>query len=146
MTDADLIMMIEDDDGHARLIEKHFRRSGLANPIQRFADGTTALDRLFERPATDRSDRPSLILLDLNLPDVSGIDVLKRIKDDPSARLIPVIVLTTTDDKIEIQRCYDFGCNVYVTKPLADQGFADVIRHVGQLIAVMRVPDPAVHS
>ncbi len=146
MTETDLIMMIEDDDGHARLIEKSFRRSGLANPIQRFADGTTALRHLFENRTADRGNRPSVILLDLNLPDVSGIDVLKRIKDDPSARLIPVIVLTTTDDKIEVQRCYDVGCNVYVTKPLADQGFADVIRHLGQLIALMRVPDPTLRS
>ena len=145
MTEADAIVMIEDDDGHARLIEKNIRRSGLMNPIQRFADGISALEALFLHAAGDGT-RPSLILLDLNLPDISGIDILKRLKGDPVVRLTPVIVLTTTDDQIEIQRCYDLGCNVYVVKPLAHQSFANVIRQVSQLMSVMQVPEPMIVS
>lgn len=142
MNAADTIMMIEDDDGHARLIERNIRRSGLPNPIQRFTNGLSALDHLFA-PQTQRDRTPCFILLDLNLPDISGIDVLKRIKGDPSVRLTPVIVLTTTDDQLEVQRCYDLGCNIYVTKPLADQSFADLIRQVGTIMALMQVPDHA---
>ena len=96
---------------------------------------------LFER-SSGEGLKPSLILLDLNLPDISGIDVLKRIKGDPAVRLTPVIILTTTDDTLEVQRCYDLGCNVYFVKPLADQSFATVIHQVGQLMAVMQLPQP----
>jgi CheY-like chemotaxis protein len=143
MTEAESIMMIEDDDGHARLIEKHIRRSGLNSPIRRFADGTSALDHLFQRSKVPGEAKPALILLDLNLPDISGIDILTRIKGDPTIRLTPVIVLTTTDDRLEIRRCYDLGCNVYVTKPVGDQGFAQVIQQVGQLMSIMQTPEPS---
>lgn len=145
MTEADSIMMIEDDDGHARLIEKNIRRSGLRNPIYRFADGTSARGHLFEPRGRDGPQQPSLILLDLNLPDMSGTELLQQIKSHPSMRLTPVIVLTTTDDKLEIQRCYDLGCNVYVTKPLADQSFATIIRQLSELFSVMQVPDTPPH-
>ena len=113
------ILMIEDDLGHARLIEKNIRRAGVTDEIVHVADGTTALAHLFGDPAgsAEGRDHPTLILLDLNLPDMSGIDVLRRVKEDAALRRVPVIMLTTTDDKLEIQRCYDLGCNVYITKP-----------------------------
>lgn len=143
MTETDLIMMIEDDEGHARLIEKNIRRSGMVNPIDRCPDGTTALASLFgDGERGPAHARPALILLDLNLPDMTGADILKRIKENPSVRHIPVIVLTTTDDKLEIQRCYDLGCNAYLTKPLVDQRFANAIRQLGQFLSVMQVPEP----
>lgn len=143
MTETDLIMMIEDDEGHARLIEKNIRRSGMVNPIDRCPDGTTALASLFgDGERGPAHARPALILLDLNLPDMTGADILKRIKENPSVRHIPVIVLTTTDDKLEIQRCYDLGCNAYLTKPLVDQRFANAIRQLGHFLSVMQVPEP----
>ena len=139
MTEANAIMMIEDDEGHARLIEKNIRRSGLTNPIARFADGTSALSHLFG--GDPEAPQPSLILLDLNLPDMTGTDILKRIKADPAARATPVFVLTTTDDKLEIQRCYELGCNAYVTKPSANQSFATAIQQLGRFFSVMQLPD-----
>lgn len=137
------ILLIEDDPGHARLIEKNVRRAGVANEILHFADGTTALEHLFGAPAAARpaGERPILVLLDLNLPDMSGTDILARIKADETLRRTPVIVLTTTDDRTEIQRCYDLGCNVYITKPVDYDNFAGAIRQLGLFLSVMQVPE-----
>ncbi len=139
------IVMIEDDIGHARLIEKNIRRAGVSNDIVHFTDGTSALDYLFQAGEGDGVERccPMLILLDLNLPDMSGVDVLKRVKEDAVFKRVPVIMLTTTDDKLEIQRCYDLGCNVYITKPVIYQNFAEAVRQLGLFLSVMQVPDAA---
>ena len=133
------IVMIEDDEGHARLIEKNIRRAGVCNEIRHFSDGTSALDHLFS--ASDPDPGPVLVLLDLNLPDMSGTDILARLKADESRRLTPVVVLTTTDDQREVQRCYDLGCNVYITKPVEYETFAQAIRQLGLFLSVMQVPE-----
>jgi len=136
------IIMIEDDEGHARLIEKNIRRAGISNDIHHFTDGTSALDYLYEAPDGPAHNGPALILLDLNLPDMSGTDILGRIKADGNPlKRTPVVVLTTTDDKVEIQRCYDLGCNVYITKPVNYESFADAIRQLGLFLSVIQVPD-----
>ena len=135
------IVMIEDDEGHARLIEKNIRRAGILNGIRHFLDGTSALDYLYNDPAGPALNGPALILLDLNLPDMSGTDILARIKRDGALRRTPVVVLTTTDDKVEIQRCYDLGCNVYITKPVNYESFAAAIRQLGLFLSVIQVPD-----
>ena len=83
------IVMIEDDEGHARLIEKNIRRAGIYNPIRHFTDGTTALEYLYNDPSGPRHNGPSLILLDLNLPDMSGIDILAKVKSDEKLKLAP---------------------------------------------------------
>jgi CheY-like chemotaxis protein len=81
-----------------------------------------------------------LILLDLNLPDMTGVDILGRIKNNDHLKRIPVVVLTTTDDANEIQRCYDLGCNVYITKPVDYENFANAIRQLGLFFSVIQVP------
>jgi CheY-like chemotaxis protein len=135
------IVMIEDDEGHARLIEKNIRRAGISNIIRHFADGTSALDYLYKHHDQPTLHGPALILLDLNLPDMSGTDILAKIKSGALKRT-PVVVLTTTDDKVEIQRCYDLGCNVYITKPVNYESFAGAIRQLGLFLSVIQVPDP----
>lgn len=135
------IVLIEDDEGHARLIEKNFRRSGVSNPLRRFVDGTSALSYLLRDEPGAAVDETAVIVLDLNLPDMSGVEILKQIKSHETVRRTPVIVLTTTDDKLEIQRCYESGCNIYLTKPLVDQSFATVIRHLGQFLTMVQVPE-----
>jgi CheY-like chemotaxis protein len=135
------ILMIEDDEGHARLIEKNIRRAGISNSIHHFRDGTSALDFLSNHPEGPTHNGPALVLLDLNLPDMSGTDILARIKADQRLKRTPVVVLTTTDDKVEVQRCYDLGCNVYITKPVNYENFADAIRQLGLFLSVMQVPD-----
>ena len=137
------IVMIEDDEGHARLIERNIRRAGINNEIIPFASGGPALTYLFEQRAhaTVSGEAAFLVLLDLNLPDMSGIDILRQVKENERTRRIPVVVLTTTDDKAEIQRCYDLGCNVYITKPVNYESFADAIRQLGLFLAVIQVPE-----
>lgn len=142
LTQAVTILMIEDDDGHARLIEKNIRRAGVSNEIVHLRDGTAAVDFLFGTDGERRAEHgPFMILLDLNLPDMSGVDILKRVKADERFRRAPVIVLTTTDDKAEIERCYDLGCNVYITKPLIYQSFAEAIRQLGLFLSVIQIPE-----
>jgi len=136
------IVMIEDDEGHARLIEKNIRRAGILNDIKHFTDGSSALDYLFNDQAGPALNGPALILLDLNLPDMSGTDILAKVKaEDSAVKRTPVVVLTTTDDKVEIQRCYDLGCNVYITKPVNYENFAQAIRQLGLFLSVIQVPD-----
>jgi DNA-binding response OmpR family regulator len=136
------IVMIEDDEGHARLIERNIRRAGVNNEIVPFTNGTDALAYLLGNDGSGRAsaERHLLILLDLNLPDMSGIDILAKIKGNQHTKRMPVIVLTTTDDQREIQRCYDLGANVYITKPVNYDGFANAIRNLGLFFSVMQVP------
>lgn len=137
------IVMIEDDQGHALLIEKNIRRAGVSNDIVPFTNGTDALHYLLgdDGSGTVSSGRHQLILLDLNLPDMTGIDILQKLKANPHTRRSPVVVLTTTDDSREIQRCYDLGANVYITKPVHYEAFANAIRQLGLFFAVMQVPE-----
>jgi CheY-like chemotaxis protein len=137
--------MIEDDEGHARLIERNIRRSGVNNEIVPFASGTAALQYLFGSDGSGRGHKGEalLILLDLNLPDMGGIEILQRVKQDQHLKCTPVVVLTTTDDSQEIKRCYELGCNVYITKPVNYESFANAIRQLGLFFSVIQVP-PAV--
>lgn len=137
------IVMVEDDEGHARLIEKNIRRAGVANEIVPFANGTDALAYLFGADGTGsiNKGRQLLVLLDLNLPDMTGIDILEKVKANEHTRRSPVVVLTTTDDQSEIQRCYDLGANVYITKPVDYDGFANAIKQLGLFFSVMQIPE-----
>ena len=139
------IIMIEDDSGHARLIERNIRRSGVNNPILPFTNGTAATRYLFgsDGSGLDRKGEALLILLDLNLPDASGIDVLRRVKENKYLKSTPVVVLTTTDDTQEIKRCYELGCNFYITKPVNYDSFANAIRQLGLFFSVVQVPPAA---
>lgn len=145
MTDARpvTIIMIEDDEGHARLIEKNIRRAGVANQIVPFTNGTEALAYLLGPDGSGmvNKGRQLLVLLDLNLPDMTGIDILEKVKGNEHTRRSPVVVLTTTDDQREIQRCYDLGANVYITKPVDYEGFANAIKQLGLFFSVMQIPE-----
>jgi len=136
------IVMIEDDEGHARLIERNIRRSGVNNEIMPFTNGTDAVSYLFgaDGTANQHKGQALLILLDLNLPDMTGIDILKRVQDNATLKSAPVVVLTTTDDAQEIKRCYELGCNVYITKPVNYENFANAIRQLGLFFSVIQVP------
>jgi CheY-like chemotaxis protein len=139
------IIMIEDDEGHARLIERNIRRSGVNNEILAFRNGTAAVNYLFgsDGSGRDHNGQALLILLDLNLPDMTGIDILRRVKDSDYLKWAPVVVLTTTDDSQEIRRCYELGCNVYITKPVNYESFANAIRQLGLFFSVIQVPSSA---
>ena len=139
------IVMIEDDEGHARLIERNIRRSGINNEIVAFTNGTAALNYLLrcDSRGAERKGEGLLILLDLNLPDMTGLDILRQVKETPHLKCVPVVVLTTTDDTQEIKRCYELGCNVYIIKPVNYENFAHAIRQLGLFFSVIQVPAAA---
>ena len=126
------------------MTEKNIRRAGVTNPIMPFTNGTEALRHLFGSDGSGiaNKNKPLLVLLDLNLPDMTGVDILKKIKTNEHLKRVPVVVLTTTDDAVEIQRCYDLGCNVYITKPVNYDSFANAIRQLGLFFSVIQVPSP----
>ena len=136
------ILLVEDDPGHARLIEKNLRRGGVSNEIVTFDNGQKAVDFLFKKGDYAGADHasPLLILLDLNMPVLDGYKVLKMIKASDDTRHIPVVVLTTTDNPQEIARCYGAGCNVYVTKPVDYDQFSEAIRKLGLFLSIVTIP------
>lgn len=146
MTTPVTIIMIEDDDGHARLIERNIRRSGVNNEIIPFRNGTDALSYLLgnDHGGLAHKGQPLLILLDLNLPDMTGTEILRQLKESRNFKSTPVVVLTTTDDAQEIKRCYELGCSVYITKPVNYESFAHAIRQLGLFFSVIQVPPAAI--
>ena len=136
------ILLVEDDPGHARLIEKNLRRSNITNDIVRFESGHNALDYLFKTGKYERNSHasPVLVLLDLNLPGMDGYQILQQMKQDERTKRVPVVILTTTDDAREVDKCYDLGCNVYITKPVDYAQFSQAIRKIGLFLSVVTVP------
>jgi CheY-like chemotaxis protein len=137
------ILLVEDDLGHARLIEKNLRRANIMNEIVTVGDGESALHYLLTQTGRNggHSPVPLLVLLDLNLPVMDGYQVLRQMKAGQTTQRIPVIILTTTDDPREVARCYDLGCNVYVTKPVDYEHFSKAIRQLGLFLAVVTLPN-----
>jgi CheY-like chemotaxis protein len=137
------LLLVEDDPGHALLIEKNLRRAGITNEILKLDTGQKAVDFLLRSGAYQGDDHatPMLILLDLNLPELDGYQVLKIIKNDARTKQVPVVVLTTTDNPAEIARCYELGCNVYITKPVEYEKFSDAIRKLGLFLSIVSLPD-----
>ena len=138
------IVLAEDDDGHATLIQRNLERAGLLNAVVRLRDGQAALDYLRGGGGcAGRAPGTCLLLLDINMPKVDGVEVLRQLRADPATSSLPIIMLTTTDDPREIARCYQLGCNVYITKPVESGAFIEAIRRLGLFLQVVKVPRPA---
>ncbi len=134
------VVLIEDDDGHASLIRRNLQRVGVMNPITHLKTGTEAVQYFFpDTPGARTYDR-TVVVLDLNLPDIDGFEILRRLKEDEITRKMPVIVLTTTDNPNDIDRCYALGCNVFMTKPVGYDDFSEAIRKLGLWLTIVRVP------
>ena len=131
-----VIVLAEDDPGHARLIEKNLR-GVITNKLVRFSNGQEALEYLRRE---EQVNRQHLLLLDLNMPVIDGYQMLQQLKEDPRTVLIPVIVLTTSDDPREIHRCYELGCNAYIVKSADYEQFTEAMRRLGLFLSIARMP------
>jgi CheY-like chemotaxis protein len=136
------ILIVDDDEGHAILIRENLEQAGLNNPIRHFRDGQAVLDFFFapDGKVVRGAETTYLVLLDIRMPKVDGIEVLRRLKADPELRKLPVIMLTTTDDTREVDRCHSLGCNVYIQKPVDYDKFAEAIRRLGLFVTLLVVP------
>lgn len=136
------ILLVEDEEAHARLIERNLKRAGVRNPLLWVDGGQKALDLLYGADGTGNPDRPDpiLLLLDLNMPGVNGYQVLKTLKTHDDLHKIPVIILTTTDDQREIDHAYDMGANAYITKPVELNDFIKTIGELGLFLQIVHSP------
>jgi len=139
-----VILLAEDDDGHAELIISSLRDAGVLNEVVRFTNGEKVLNFFFgnDSSAAARTENPYLLLLDIRMPRCDGITVLKQLKKDERLRKIPIVVLTSTDDPAEIERCYALGCSAYVTKPLRFGDFAERLRKLGMFLSIVELSKP----
>ncbi len=137
-----ILLLAEDDDGHATLVSRNLKRYGIHNEIVHVRDGQEALDYIYRQGAyaARKANGPMLLLLDINMPRVDGVEVLRRLKTDERLANIPVIMLTTTDDPREIQHCYELGCSIYITKPVEYDQFIEAIRRLGLFLSIVKVP------
>jgi CheY-like chemotaxis protein len=137
-----IILIAEDDEGHATLIQKNLKRAGILNEIMWFRDGQSVLDFLFQEGTGPKreSGKAYMLLLDIRMPRMDGIEVLTKVKQDPELRKMPVIMITTTDDPREVEKCHEIGCSNYVTKPIDYAKFVDAIRQLGLFLLVVEVP------
>jgi CheY-like chemotaxis protein len=124
------ILVVDDDDGHCELVRRNLNRGGIDLPIVAVTNGRMALDFVFCRgPFVDRSPQAGLlVLLDINMPGIDGIEVLRQIKSDPKTRGIPVLMLTSAQNPREVKRCYAYGCNSYITKSVDATAFIEAVQ------------------
>ena len=137
-----IILVAEDDEGHAGLIRKNLARAGIANQLLHFKDGQAIVDFLFKQGEGLQRQLgvPYVLLLDIRMPKLDGTEVLKLIKADEELRKMPVIMITTTDDPREVEKCHAIGCSNYITKPVDYDAFVNAIRQLGLFLAVVQVP------
>lgn len=131
------ILIAEDDPGHALLIKKNLKKY-IANNMMQFGDGKALIDFLYN--GNHGENASYILLLDIDMPEMDGIEVLKRLKTNEKLKKIPVIMLTTTDDPKEVERCYSLGCNVYITKPIDYDKFVEAIERLGLFTMIIEVP------
>ena len=140
-----LLLLVEDNADDEELTLMAFEQGGISNPVVVARDGVEALDYLFATGSyRDRSpeDLPALILLDLQLPRISGLEVLQRIRSNSNTQLIPVVILTTSNEQRDLVESYSLGCNSYIQKPVNYDQFLKVIQQLGMYWLVINSPPP----
>ena len=136
-----IILIAEDDDGHAELIREGLVESGVCNKIKRFSNGEDVwhfISCTGDKEVRDKT-KNYLLLLDINMPKMDGMEVLKRIKSDKELKEIPVMMLTTTDDPREVEGCYQLGCNLYITKPIDFTKLTETLKRLGLFIQIVKI-------
>jgi CheY-like chemotaxis protein len=139
------ILLAEDDDGHALLVERNLKRAGFVNSVMRARDGQEALDLIRKNNGVTPAGAQFLLLLDINMPRIDGVEVLRQLKADPRTARTPVIMLTTTDDPREVERCYRLGCSVYITKPVRYEDFVEALKRLGMFLEIVKLPSGPTH-
>jgi CheY-like chemotaxis protein len=135
------ILLAEDDEGHAELIRLNLLGARIIKQIVHVPDGQEALDYIHrEGRFVDRAQEPLIALVDIKMPRLDGLEALRQLKADPRTRMIPVIMLTTTDDPREVEHCYQLGCNIYITKPVEYELFCTALHELGLVLQFVAVP------
>lgn len=139
------ILLVEDDPQDVELTVNALGEYNLANEIEVVRDGAEALDYIYRRGifASRSNDNPVVILLDLKLPKVSGVQVLSQIKSDQYLRYIPVVVLTSSRESRDLEECYKLGVNAYVVKPVRFSEFIEAVKGIGMFWALINEPPPS---
>lgn len=137
-----IILIAEDDIGHATLVQKNLKRAGVTNDVIHCKDGEEVLDFLLKRGDGPhyKSGTSYLLLLDILMPKVNGVEVLRQLKSNEELKKMPVIMLTTTDDPREIENCYNLGCSNYIAKPIDYDNFVEAIQKLGLFLKVVEMP------
>jgi two-component system response regulator len=129
------VLLVEDNVNDAEMTIRELKRNNMANNLFHVKDGEEALEFIFGEGRyinlRDLFYRPKVILLDIQMPKVNGIEVLQKVKSDPRTQATPVVILTSSKEDPDIQRCYDLGANSYLVKPVNFEGFAAAIRNLG---------------
>lgn len=144
-----VILVVEDNPDDVALTLRSLRGSGILNRVVVANDGAEALDYLFgtgKYAERDITSMPAIVLLDLKLPKVDGIEVLQRIRADRRTELLPVVILTSSDDEQDLIASYASGCNSYVRKPVEFSQFADAVRQLGLYWMLLNEPPPETRS
>lgn len=136
------VVLVEDDEGHATLVRRNLKRAGVEEDPVHLRDGQEVLDYVYRRtPWTERSPQSTVaMILDLNMPRLGGLEVLRRIKGDEQVSRIPVFVLTTTDNPVEIDRCYTLGASACLVKPVDYGAFGEMIHRLAEFLIAARLP------
>ena len=138
------ILLIEDNIQDAELTMRELRKNNMANHLVHLKNGKEALDFIFLE--SNLTNPPKVVLLDIQMPKVNGIEVLQRIKEDPRTRSLPVVMLTSSKESPDIQRCYDLGANSYIVKPVNFEGFANAIKSLGFYWLLLNHPPEKINS
>ena len=143
MSTEPVIILAEDDAGHAGLIMNSLKRTGMTYDILHFEDGKETLNFLFRRgEGPHREDGVSyILLLDIRMPEVDGIEVMRQVRQDKELSKIPTIMVTTTEDPVEMNKCWQLGCNNYFVKPVGFEQFFQAMAQLGQYIHEVIIPE-----
>ena len=134
------VVLAEDDDGHATLIRRNLERTSLKAEIVRLRGGEETLEYLRREIGGKGPQCAMLLLLDVRMPGMEGTEVLRQIKSDPVMRGLPVYMLTTTDNPVEVNRCFELGCNAYIAKSVSYDAFAAAIERLCNFLEISHLP------
>jgi CheY-like chemotaxis protein len=145
VTNSKTILLVEDNPDDEALAIRALKRHHISNEIVVAHDGVEALDYLFgtgQYTGRDLSNKPAVVLLDLKLPRVDGLEVLRRLREEERTKLLPVVILTTSNEEQDMLDSYSLGCNSYIRKPVDFVQFSEAIRQLGMYWLLMNEPPP----